>query len=114
MKTSETLSNWLKEIKKKGLDPKVKGLYFGLFESENGYTIYLTGAYSIDSFEWMLNEDYVADPKYLNLKSSKKWNVILGDIKNKLIKLLKEDLFDSENIEKICIGFDDGDIHFIK
>lgn len=116
----QDLINWLNNIQKiDGIQPKeVIAFNFGLYESENGFKMYLVG-----SFEYDENDDdwaCVAMPtkshRYFDLPKelhSKGWDEILTICAELLTELEKEgnlkiDLL--KNAIAITTGFDDGEL----
>jgi hypothetical protein len=95
---------------------------FGIFETEEGYTIYLTGSTEFDEedSEWATNEDFTPQSKYFPLSedfSQLNWENAL-----KKIELMLKDFVNSETYnhsffskaKAITTGFDDGDLILIR
>jgi hypothetical protein len=94
----------------------VKAYWFGLFETPNGYTIYLTGSntYDENDSDWACNVDFAPKEKYMELGlKGYKWEDVL-----KIAIDLVKSFIESEDYKKhfiskadhIAIGFDDGDL----
>ena len=96
---------------------------FGLFETENGITMYLVGSKEFDEEDedWACNEDFEPKNKYLELPSEyvkgKKWENVLKDALIILRAFINSDEFKTsifKNSVAIAAGFDDGDLNRIK
>jgi hypothetical protein len=116
----ENFSNWIKEIDSTNPDTEnVKAYNFGLFESEKGYSVYLTGSnqYDEDDDDWACNEDFVPNQKYFELPDyfieGKNWDKIQRDFAEVIRKFIESDSFRNSFLAKaeaITVGFDDGDL----
>ena len=116
----DEIINWLMNIQKiDGIPPsEVVAFNFGIYESPNGYKIYLVGSFEYDENDddWaciaMPTESY----RYLNLPKelqSKEWDEILKHCAESLTELeqkgkLNIDLL--KNVIAITTGFDDGEL----
>jgi hypothetical protein len=73
MNSSQTnLRNWIDGITKaENPDKTIVAYYFGLFETHDGYTIYLVGSKEYDSEDddWACNNDFSPSEKYLPLET---------------------------------------------
>ena len=47
---------------------EILGLNFGIFESPNGFKLYVVGSktFQLDNDDWVLNEDFVPKEKYFD------------------------------------------------
>ncbi|KNF09453.1 hypothetical protein CLPU_3c02320 [Gottschalkia purinilytica] len=118
------LSNWISQISnEEDLDENIKALNFGIFESENGYTVYLIGSneYDIDDDEWACNEDFVPKQKYLTFNEGQTIRLNWEDFEELICRTLKSiinsekvDEYSILNVDNITTGFDDGDLIKIK
>jgi hypothetical protein len=96
---------------------------FGLYETQEGYSIYLTGSkiFNTSDDDWSTNIDFEPNIKYLALNineyKSLKWEDVLEKVKFQLFKFIKTDQFKNSFFryaKAITVGFDDGDLHRIK
>lgn len=124
MSTKANFSNWLNRINKtEVVSDNIIAFNFGLFESENGYTIYLIGSETFDEEDedWATNVDFEPKEKYFELDSSwvkgKDWQQVL-ELSEELVKeYLNSESLDNtifKNAETITTGFDDGELVRIK
>jgi len=93
----------------------------GLFEGENGYTVYLTGSveYDEDDSDWACNEDFTPEERYFVLPDSTddEWEVAQDNVKKMLQLFIEEPAFKTSFLSKakaITVGFDDGDLERVK
>jgi len=124
MKLDELISNWISANKIGGSDLQgIEACNFGIFESTDGYTIYLTGSkeYDPEDDDWSTQIDYEPTNKYLlvptGLTEHLDWMGVLELVENSLTAYVNSDTFaNSElaNITVITTGFDDGDLTRIK
>lgn len=115
----EKIEHWLLQINDETvLPPDIIAFNFGLFESENGYCIYMIGSRFYDEFDddWACDIDFEPNRKYLMLTSESiqnlSWEKILYEVKNVISSFItanacKLPLFVGKII---TIGFDDGDL----
>ncbi len=110
------LDKWLEIICsfEKPLD-KIKAFYFGLFESEAGFTIYLMGSEFIDEpvEDWDLDTSYFPKERYFEISIKKNWDIFLDEVRVNLEGFIQTDLFKNSffaKAEHIFLGFDDGDL----
>ena len=118
-----TLENWLFDLcDTESPDKSIIAFNFGLFESEDGYTIYLIGSkeFDEDDPDWATNIDFEPEEKYFPLATEDynhlKWEQVLQKIKTQLEDFSKTDKFKSSFFSKakaITTGFDDGDLERI-
>lgn len=111
-------------ISKMNLDKKlfneITAINFGIFESVEGYMIYLTGAkqFDQDKADWACSIDFDlnSDQKYLlipkELTANTNWKEVLYLTEITLKEFIDSDRFkDSYLFERILTtGFDDGDL----
>lgn len=119
-----TFNDWLVKISQTETPEKTIVAYnFGLFETENGYTVYLIGSkeFDKDDSDWALNHDFEPKLKYYPLPEkiykSLKWEEVLMKVKSQLIDFKKSFHFKKSFFSKakaITVGFDDGDLERIK
>jgi hypothetical protein len=116
----EKLINWLNNIQKiDGIPPKeVIAFNFGIYESENGYKIYLVGSFEYDEndADWACIELPTKSHRYFDLPKelqSKDWDEILTASAKSLTELEKEGNLKIgllKNAIAITTGFDDGEL----
>ena len=120
-----SLLDWIDKIENYAKpSKKITALNFGLFESDKGFMIYLTGAEAYDASDndWASQIDYepIELYKYLLLKGSGisgsgKWDEVLELVCKNLKELIDEHpdyaLFKNKIV---ATGFDDGDLIVIK
>ena len=119
-----TLQDWLFHLcDTERPDKSIVAYNFGLFETENGYSIYLIGSKEFDKndSDWATNNDFEPNSKYYPLPAdeykSLKWEKVLAKIKTKLKDFTKTEKFKNSffaNAKAITTGFDDGDLERIK
>jgi len=124
MTFEKEFNNWINGINKneKPLN-EIVAFWFGLIETEDGFTMYLIGSKEFDENDddWACNNDFEPTNKYFDLPTNytngKSWNVILNDS----LKILKDYANSSEfstsifrNAIAVACGFDDGDLNRIK
>lgn len=119
-----TLQDWLFELcDSEKPDKSVIAYNFGLFETEQGYTIYLTGSkeYDKDDPDWATNNDFEPAQKYYPLPTSEyknvEWDKVLDKIKKQLQDFTNTEKFKNSFFAKakaITTGFDDGDLIIVK
>lgn len=120
MSTKTDFHNWLNRINKtEAVSDSIIAFNFGLFESENGNTVYLIGSETFDEedVDWATNVDFKPIEKYFELDSSlvkgKDWQEVLK-VSEELVKnyLNSESLESSifKNAEAVTTGFDDGEL----
>lgn len=92
---------------------------FGIFESENGYCVYLIGSesYDVDDDDWACDVDYEPVDKYLNIEGV---DVDPDKFLNEVITILL-DIISLEKVSAwllhtkyITVGFDDGVLEKIR
>jgi len=117
----EIIRNWMKQlcIEESPLE-NISALNFGIFESSNGYTLYLIGScnYDADDGDWACNVDYTPKRKYLEIMIGKNMDskTFLAEVTIIISNLLLESEIGKSllfNHRIITIGFDDGDLYRI-
>ena len=114
----EEVINWLRTIEKHdGIPPEdVIAFNFGLFESDQGYMMYLVGGfeYSEEDDDWACIELPKREYRYLRFPEqvqSESWEEILDLSAMTLKELEKEGTLNKTllmNAKAITTGFDDG------
>lgn len=116
------IEDWLLELSHNEVIPEnIVALNFGIFESENGYCVYLIGSesYDVDDDDWACDVDYEPVDKYLNIEG-----VDVGVDSDKFLNEVITILLDIISLEKvsawllhtkyITVGFDDGVLEKIR
>lgn len=116
------IEDWLLELSSDEVIPEnIVALNFGVFESENGYCIYLIGSKNYDASDddWACDVDYEPVDKYLNIEG-----VDVGVDPDKFLNEVIAILLDIISLEKISawllhikyitVGFDDGVLEKIR
>jgi hypothetical protein len=125
------LTNWLKQLT--SLEPipeEVIAINFGLFESFESITMYISGSTEWDpeDSDWATNNDYFPEGRYFNSNIFSKISELLTDedtayvgiyltlaVAISFIKQLKTEssITSFKNILHFSTGFDDGDLYNI-
>ncbi len=124
MTIEQAFTEWLDNINQiEKVDNSVIGFNFGLFETTNGFEMYLIGSkkFEIDDDDWTTHVDFEPKQKYFQFgkefSTDKDWQAI-QQISEKLIRSyvgsekFKTSLF--ANAKGITTGFDDGNLTTIK
>jgi hypothetical protein len=120
----KSLNDWITNIcLTENPDKNIIAYNFGLFETEEGYTIYLMGSETYDkkNDDWATSTDFspeydtylLPSKEYKNLE----WDKTLKKITKKLKLFTKSPTFNKSFLAKakaITVGFDDGDLTLIK
>lgn len=128
-----SFKDWLEKlVKTEPVPNEIKGLYFGLFEQNNGAVLYIAGSernYEEDD-DWACDPDYWPDERYLDFKdlneisetikqlNIKMWKFVLATtmvIIKDYFQLYYEDFNKLVNNQTLFIGvgFDDGDFYIL-
>lgn len=118
----EEISSWLQRMAEQEQVPsEIVALNFGLYESENGYCIYLVGSeeYDEDDDDWACNEDFEPDDNYLEIEGLSPQNTPWEQFQNDVVKILKECMANADvsrlfGNRVVTAGFDDGNLVRIK
>jgi len=114
-----TLQDWIFKIcDTEKPDKSIIAYNFGIFESETGYTIYLTGSkeYNKDDDDWAVNDDFVPVIREYPLPieyKKLKWQQVQEKILSSIRATAKTEKFRHSFFAKakaITTGFDDGDL----
>lgn len=123
MTIEKTFIEWLENNNEiENVDSSIIGFNFGLFETTNGFEMYLIGSktFDKDDEDWATNVDFEPKQKYFQFgkefSADKDWQDILK-ISEKLIR----NYVDSEKFKTsifanaigITTGFDDGNLTLI-
>ncbi len=114
---------WLNQIIKiEKPSRKIKGYYFGLFETgEKEFMMYLSGSkeFDVNDDDWACNNDFEPKEKYLSLfqYNGFEWEDVLNNVIDMLQSFINTDLYYNSffaKAEGIATGFDEGDLIIIK
>jgi hypothetical protein len=117
-----SFEEWITQIiKEEKPSEKIKGYFFGIFETENkGYMMYLSGSKEFDEDDenWACNNDFEPQSKYLSLPQYKglSWEKVLSNVECILTDFVKTEMFKNSFLAKakgIATGFDDGILYSI-
>lgn len=124
MTIEQEFAEWLKNINQiEKVDNSIIGFNFGLFETTNGFGMYLIGSKTFETGneDWATNVDFEPKQKYFEFGKEFSANKDWQDIHNISEKLIRE-YVESEkfrtsvfsNAKGITTGFDDGNLIVIK
>ncbi|VTR49165.1 hypothetical protein [Sphingobacterium thalpophilum] len=115
---------WLNNINKtEKIDNSIVAFNFGLFESEEGFTMYLNGSKIFDKEDddWAANMDFEPKQKYFSFGTEflkdKDWKDILKYSENLVQTYIASEDFKTSifvQAKGVAVGFDDGDLTIIK
>jgi len=124
MKFKEQFNNWINRLtKSEKPTTDIVAFNFGLFETEDGYTIYVIGAKSFDEDDpdWATEVDFEPKEKYLEINPDEakglEWNEVLEKSKTTIEQFVSSDKFENSflrSAQAITTGFDGGDLLRIK
>ena len=119
-----TLFTWIKKLESYSQPPKgIIALNFGLFESDKGFMIYLTGSkvYDPTNGDWAteINYEPISLYKYLLLPSDDIIGLKWGEVLELICLTLKDFVEEHKDYRLfknriVTAGFDDGDLVIIK
>jgi hypothetical protein len=119
--TDKIFNDWLdKIIITEKPSAEIAAYYFGLFETLNGYEIYLVGSndFDEDDDDWACNTDFEPKDKYLKLgQAGTNWEEILSETKQNIQNYMQKPNYKNSFLDKakaIATGFDEGDLYRIK
>jgi len=104
------------------IDKSIIAFNFGLFESEEGFTMYLTGSKVFDKNDddWATNIDFEPKQKYFSFGNEflkdKDWQDILKYAASLVQSYVKSEDFKTSVFAQaiaITVGFDDGELTII-
>lgn len=116
---SDMISDWLAGIVAAEHPPAdVIAFNVGLFQTDSGYTAYLTGsrAYDPDDDDWACDEAYAPTERYCPLPAATKgatWKDIHDRIAEELRTFLASPVGQASFLGRataVTVGFDDGDL----
>ena len=116
--------DWVEEISaNETISSNITAFNFGIFETENGYSLYLIGSenYDENDDDWATEVDFEPSHKYFEIDplitKGKSWEQVLKLSNDVVSRYVKSDSFKSsilKNAKAITIGFDEGDLIRIK
>lgn len=119
----EKVESWLENINSSEKpNPEIIAFNFGLFESENGFIMYLIGSkeYNGNDDDWTSEIDFEPKSKYFEfpiiVTGNKYWDIILEISKSILTDYCQSEKYEHsifKNSIAITIGFDDGELERI-
>ena len=115
-----TLTNWIERIlETEHPDSSIIAYNFGLFETPEGYSIYLIGSKDFDAEDgdWATGSDFEPKDKYYPLPAKDyknlKWEQALDKVEQSLREFKKSTTYKQSFLAKakaVTTGFDDGDL----
>jgi hypothetical protein len=124
MKIEQTFTEWIEKINEiETVDNSIIGFNFGLFETTNGFEMYLIGSktFDKDDVDWATNVDFEPKQKYFQFgkefSADKDWQEILKISETLIFNYVSSEKFKTSifaNAKGITTGFDDGNLTIIK
>lgn len=115
---------WLDNLSKtESIDKSIIAFNFGLFESGDGFTMYLNGSkiFDKDDDDWAANMDFEPKQKYFSFGKeflkNKDWEDILKYSENLVETYIASEAFKTSifaQAKGIAVGFDGGDLTILK
>lgn len=119
----QRFTEWIENInKKEKVDSSIIGFNFGLFESTEGFEMYLIGSktFDIHNEDWATNIDFEPNQKYFrfgqDFSKGKGWQEIVEYAEKLVSDFVNSEDFESSilaNAIGITTGFDDGNLTVI-
>ena len=116
--------DWLTAIDNKETVPsEITAFNIGIFEQDEGYTIYLTGSeeYDADGDDWACDVDFEPANKYLELSGPGIKAMEWQEFQDMIVKIVSDYLDTSANTSTsvfagrvVMVGFDDGQLVRVK
>ena len=116
----EGFADWLRRISQSSPPPDdIAAHYFGLFESDGGYTAYLSGSREYDpgDDDWACREDYVPAEKYFVLREGFTAGTDWREVQRAVVGLVRRFIESPGSsgsflagASAVAVGFDDGDL----
>lgn len=112
------INDWLRRFETEETVPAaIVAFYIGLFETEHGYGLSLSGAEHYDETDddWACDTDFEPKNRYLQVDSEKGWE----DFLHAVVTVVSDYLAAADDASgfkgrKVAVGFDDGDLVRIK
>jgi len=116
--------DWLTAIDNKETVPsEITAFNIGIFEQDEGYSIYLTGSeeYDADGDDWACDVDFEPANKYLELSGPGIKAMEWQEFQDMIVKIVSDYLGTSANANTsvfagrvVTVGFDDGQLVRVK
>ncbi len=116
--------DWLTAIDSKETVPsEITAFNIGIFEQDEGYSIYLTGSeeYDADGDDWACDVDFEPANKYLELSGPGIKAMEWQEFQDMIVKIVSDYLGTSANANTsvfagrvVTVGFDDGQLVRVK
>ncbi|MFA4180761.1 hypothetical protein [Xylanibacter rodentium] len=116
--------DWLTAIDNKETVPsEITAFNIGIFEQDEGYSIYLTGSeeYDADGDDWACDVDFEPANKYLELSGPGIKAMEWQEFQDMIVKIVSDYLDTSANTSTsvfagrvVMVGFDDGQLVRVK
>lgn len=123
MTVEQRFSEWIDNINQEEIvDSSIIGFNFGLFETTDGYKMYLIGSktFDKDDEDWATNVDFEPKQKYFKLgeefSRDKDWQDVLKFSEKLVTNYVNSKYFQKSIFVKaygITTGFDDGNLTII-
>lgn len=120
----QTFTEWIEKINEiETVDNSIIGFNFGLFETTNGFEMYLIGSktFDTDNEDWATNVDFEPKQKYFQFgkefSAGKDWQETLKISETLIFNYVSSEKFKTSifaNAKGITTGFDDGNLTIIK
>jgi hypothetical protein len=124
MTIEQTFAEWIEKINEnETVDNSIIGFNFGLFETTNGFEMYLIGSktFDKDDEDWATNVDFEPKQKYFQFgkefSADKDWQEILKITETLIFNYVSSEKFKTSifaNAKGITTGFDEGNLTIIK
>jgi shikimate kinase len=117
--TAANFQNWIAQIiNSDKQNESIVAYYFGIFEGEEHYTVYLIGSsfHDPEDNDWASNNDFEPINKYFVLPNDfdhLSWNEVLGSVEKYLKYFVSSPIYANSFFSKakvIATGFDDGEL----
>ena len=118
------IHDWLTAIDNKETVPsEITAFNIGIFEQDEGYSIYLTGSeeYDADGDDWACDVDFEPANKYLELSGPGIKAMEWQEFQDMIVKIVSDYLGTSANANTsvfagrvVTVGFDDGQLVRVK
>jgi hypothetical protein len=124
MSLEEKFTAWLENINIiENVDNSIIGFNFGLYESKNGFEMYLIGSktFDVNDEDWASNVDFEPKQKYFQfgkeISLDKEWQDIIKISEKLILDYIGSEKFKTSlfaNAKGITTGFDEGNLTIIK
>ncbi len=113
------IQSWMNRIDtSETINRKIIAFNFGIFKSEEAYTVYLIGSskYDINDDDWSCNVEFEPKEKYLSLgkhSSNRSWQEIASIVKSGVEEFIRSRLSPLtflHTAEYLTVGFDEGEL----